>query len=575
MSLPFLMSVPTIIVICVVSVVAASAIIVGAIVFHKHRFSSASFNLRKQYEDIHFRLTTNCNTSLKRLETLGHYSEDYQNIYEDRKKQYDDILSRKDIPLANEITSLEDMVKGKEYHKVRELETEIANSVNAFNKSVSDFSSDLSTLLQQDDVINSASVPVKAKFRDVENFYTTHVNELKGLEKSFQCIISEAKSRLEHFQNLTNEAKYEDADKSLKELDKILSDTTAVMNQIPFLQASVSTVLPNKLDDLLKTYQEMLSEDYVIRHLRVEERVAKIKAQIAQLKDKLLVLDVEGVHEKVDAIQSEITDINAAFEEEKLAKANYFNTRSAMDDSTYEDERTYSMLMNNLPEYDKVYVLNRKYVDQMMALKNDIENIGILKRQLDSYLDTSSRQPYTVIMKKSSEMRSEMTKCERTMKDYQQYVNSLRQSTEDVYHGLKDCLVDILRMRNEICHLGLKDFLESSDYRINRFLSEIKEINDLIHVLPMDVSKIVSRYNSLHEDCLVFLSDAKKKIEEADKAEQAIVYANAYRLDYTDCDALVKAAEVAYWEGDFSRAYSKACKANTSFNKALSVSNPE
>ena len=29
------------------------------------------------------------------------------------------------------------------------------------------------------------------------------------------------------------------------------------------------------------------------------------------------------------------------------------------------------------------------------------------------------------------------------------------------------------------------------------------------------------------------------KIDDASKAEQAIVYANAYRPDYTDCDSLV------------------------------------
>ncbi len=573
MSLPILMSVPTIIVISVVSVVAVAGAVVGAILFHKHRFSSASSNLKKQYDDIHFRLANNCNTSLTRLETLGHYSEEYQNIYADRKKQYDDILNRKDAPIARSIASLESMVKAKEYHRVREAESEIANSLSSFSKLVSDFSSDLSTLLQEDDVINSASVPVKSKFREIENFYNNHVNELKGLEVSFEYVISDAKKRLEQFQTLTNEAKYDEAQKALNELDEILTVISAVMTQIPFLQASVSTVLPKKLDDLLKTYQSMVKEDYVIRHLHVEERIEKIKNEIASLKNQLLVLDTQGVHDKIDAIQSEITDINAAFEEEKLAKTNYFNTRNAMDDSTYEDERTYSLLMNSLPEYDKVYVLNRKYVDQMTALKNDIENIGILKRQLDSYLDTSNRQPYTIIMKKSSEMRSEMTKCERTMKDYQQYVNSLRQSMEDVYQGLRNCVVDILTMRNKIRHLGLNDFLESSDFRINRFLSEIDAISSLLHVLPMDVSKIVSRFNSLHDDCQVFLDDAKKKIEEADKAEQAIVYANAYRLDYTDCDKLVREAESAYWEGDFSRAYAKACKANTSFNKALNTAN--
>ena len=571
MYLPFLMSGAAIAVISAASVVVVAGLIVGGILLHKHRFSSASNNLKNSYSEIHFRLSNNCETALKRLETLGKYSDFYQSIYEERKKQYQDISERKDKAIADSLASLEELVKLKDYRKIREIETEISNDLASFNKSVSDFASDLSTLLQEDDVTNSASVPVKAKHRQVESFYNEHKNELISSAPSFEFIISDSKAKIEKFQLLTNEAKYDEAKELLKDLDQVLTATVDIMDQLPLLEASVCTVLPDKISDLMMTYHQMLDENFVIDFLHVDEKVDKMNQQISELKQKITYLDVNGVKDEIDCIQSEITDLNASFEDEKNAKTNFLNAHNLMDDSTYDDERKYSKLILSLPKYQQVYILNQKYVEQMFALKTDIENIGILKRQLDSYLDTSNRQPYTLIMKKTSEMRSEMTKCERTMKDYESYIDSLKQSTEDIYQGLRETFVNIIKMRNRIRKLGIDDLLESSDFRINRYLAEIKEISDRLQVLPLDVNEIQTRYNSLHDDCEVFLTESARKLDDASKAEQAIVYANAYRPDYTDCDSLVTQAEKAYYESDFSRAYSAAVDANHSFNKMLSA----
>ena len=571
MFLPILINGVGIAAISVSSVVVIALVVVSVILIHKHRFSSASTNLRNAYFDVHSRLTNNCATSLKRLEVLGQYSEYYKNIYDQRHKQYQEIIERKDKPIAQSLDSLDELVKNKDYRKVHEIEADINRDIASFGKAVSGFASDLSTLLQEDDVTNSSSVPVKTKHRQVETFYNEHKNELKGSSKSFEYIISDSKAKLEQFQLLTNEAKYEEAKSLLKESDAILTATTDVMDQLPLLEASIYTVLPNKITDLLENYDEMKRENYVIDFLHVDEKVEKMKNDIETLKDKVEYLDLSGVKDKVDEIQSEITDINASFEEEKLAKSNFLNAHSTMDDSTYDDEKRYSKLMISLPEYQQVYLLNQKYVEQMQSLKTDIENIGILKRQLDSYLDTSNRQPYTLVMKKATEMRTEMTKCERTMKDYENYINSLKQSTEDVYEGLRKAVWDITKTRNEIRNLGIDDFLKSSDLKFNRLIAVVKDISDRLQVLPLDVNSIVNDYNSFHDDCYVFLSDCNKRLDDAHKAEQTIIYANAYRLDYVDCDKLISEAEKAYFESDFSRAYSKAIEAHEIIKRPLSA----
>lgn len=566
MNLPILMSTPLIVTTIVICVVAAAVIVALCFFLHKHHFSSASNNLRKVYDEVHIQLTSQCEKCFVRLETLGKASEFYQNIYDEKHKTYVESLLIKDKSFDERLKVLDDLVKAKDYRQVREKESEISSELSAFKKTVSNFAADLSTLLQEDSTTIDTAIPVKSKYRTICEFYNNRKDELKGLEFSFETIIETAQNDLAKFSQLTDEAKYDEAKEIVSKLDTLLTATVDIMEQLPLLQASVVTVLPSKIDDIENTYNKMLAEGYVVYHLDIPEKVSAMRSDVETLTEKLRYLDVAGVKEKIDEIQTEITDLNAAFEAEVLAKENFDKSKYLMDDSNYNDARVYSKLMNALPEYQTAYILDQKYVTQMKNLKNDIENIGYLRRELDSYLDTSNRKPYTVIMDKMSNMRTEITKVERTMGDYKSYLDDLKNKTEGIYQGLRTCTVDLLKIRNQIRHVGIDSLLSTYDIRINYFFEQITDIGSRLVVLPLDVTTIYRDYCALRDNFQTFADDIKSRLDDASKAEQTIVYTNTFRTEYQDCDSQLRQAEKSYYECDFSRAYLEASKANSQYN---------
>ena len=414
----FKISMPILITLCVLGGVAILlAIFFAVMLLHKKSYFAAAANLRESYKELNNQLTSFCKTNLTRLETLGKHSQTLQNTYDERKKQYDEIYQRKDLAILNSLNSIDELLKDKNFRQVREIERDVEADIQAYARTISSFSADLSTLLQEDTDIHSSAVAVKSKLRQIREFYQGHSMELKGLEDSFEIILQDADNAIEKFNELADCTKYDEAKEVLKELDGILTATVSIMDQLPLLQASVTTVLPNKLDELMNTYQEMLENQYVVEYLDVERKVSDMRHELDLLRSKLAFLDISGVKDEIDALQTEITDINAAFEQEKQAKENFLHSQSYLDESTYSIESSYSRHINNIRKLQSVYLLDQKYVDQMYALKSDVESIGFLKRDLDSYLDTSNRKPYTIIMKKLSEMKSEVTKTNRTMND--------------------------------------------------------------------------------------------------------------------------------------------------------------
>jgi septation ring formation regulator len=552
------MSTTVLAIIIVCAVLFVGAIVFLAIFFGKKRYSRNSANLRNSYNDYHTTLTSDCKVMITRLGALGKYSAYYQNLHDERAQQYSDILNKRDKDMALALDSLDTLIHEKNYKEAKDIQLQCQSELNDFIKAVSTFNDDLTSLLRDDSDTREAALPDKEKYRAITDAYSKHETELKPLEKSFRIIFDNAEKVFAQFNDLANQAQFAEAKALLPKLDKILDALLGIMDQLPVLETLVSKVVPDKLSRLNQSYQEMLKEGYTLDYLDVPGEIQKMREEDDRLAKQLTYLSIEGVKDSLDQIQAHITDILVKFDDEKKAKTVFQSSQTTLSGSSFEIEKVYSRHMNQLPDYQKTYVLDTKYVDQMRALKTDIEAIGFLKRELDSYLDTSAKQPYTVITKKMSDMQSEMAKVNRTMSDYSDYLNSLKSDSQLVYQGLRKYFVELKHAEYAVRTIGVESLTKTLSQRFTGLYQRIASIDQIILTEPVDVTKALSAFGPFKTDSEALIQEVNAKAEEANKAEAAIVYANVYRQDFTDSRPNLETAEKAFNEGDFSRASSSA-----------------
>lgn len=552
--------------ICIAAVVLVGILVFSFFLLHKKKFNSTFKNLRKTYDTYHS-LLVNCEESmLKRLKVLGDHNSTFSEIYLERRKQYDDITNKRDEDIRIALDSLDTLVKEKNYKEYKRVEEETSKALDLFMKAVLNFRSDLSSILQEDNDVHSNAVAIKGKYRDIKNFVDAHQSELKPLMKPFDKIFSRSEEQFAEFEKMADEVNYDSAKKILIDLGKLYDAILQVMNELPSLEVLVTTVIPNKLDSLEKEYHTMVEEDYVVNEMHVEEKVSSMRKEIEEIQAQLMYLDIRGVKDKLSAIQTKITDILAGFEEERNAKEIYLSRQNSLSDSSFSVEKRYSRLMNSLSEYQRTFLLDEKYVTQMKVLKADIESIGILKRELDSYLDTSAKKPYVVITKKMTEMDNEMKKTIKVMDDYSDYLKSLKEDSSYVFTSLKDDFVKLKKIQNEVRNLRVNSYYSTVSKVFEDDFKTIREINSILCTTPINVLLAKSKFIAFNESLDGFIHSINMNVEEANKAEAAIVYANAYRVDYQDARPILNQAEQAFVEGDFARATSLACKVVQKFS---------
>ena len=223
--------------------------------------------------------------------------------------------------------------------------------------------------------------------------------------------------------------------------------------------------------------------------------------------------------------------------------------------------------MNELPQYQITYKLDQKYVDQMVTLKNDIEAVGYLKRELDSYLDTSAKQPYTVITQKIHDMQSEMDKIKRTLTDYSDYLESLKTISQDIFTSIRNYYYRLKQAEYLVRTIGVNSYQAILVPRFKDLYERLSQINKLVITTPVDVPTCQSLYQDFKNDADLLLVEINKHASDANKAEQAIVYANAFRVDFQDSRQLLDSAEASFVEADFSRAQSVALQVIKNFGQ--------
>ena len=87
--------------------------------FLRSRSSKSVSELKKKYDESHSTLTSSCLSMVNRMGSLGKYSEFFRELYDDRKKQYDEILEKQDQDVENKLKSLDKLVEAKNHKEIK------------------------------------------------------------------------------------------------------------------------------------------------------------------------------------------------------------------------------------------------------------------------------------------------------------------------------------------------------------------------------------------------------------------------------------------------------------------------
>lgn len=542
-----------IIIAVIIAILSAILVVVACIFIYRHTCKRAIKELQARYDEIHDSFSTDCSNMLKRIEIISKNNSDYKTVYDSLTRRFSSILNENDKGCYIAVESLKKLVEDKNYKDIKSIINSTRLSMDTFAKEATTLNNDLQLELKTEEELRAQMVALKERFRTLKNSYSDNLEALEPLSESFDALINHLTDLFVQFDEYLNKASYQDANTLIPKIEQLIEASNKVMVDLPTLATLTFVVVPNKIEDLEKNYSLMEQEGYPLHHLFANQAIKEMNEQLEYCKNKLLKLSISNVSNILDGITMRITQFFNDFDKEKSAKEEFESMQGIVNNLNYKATKQYANLNSSLPKYKNVYVISQTYISQMTNIGNMINDMTTKKRMLDGYINSATKQPYSVLMATIKDLKSKIDKIQVAFDDFHNYLLSLKQDTEKVYEFIRTSYAKFKEYEFKLRKTCVINFSQVYFNKINECYSCLDDLNNRLSLFPIDVLKLNEIYNEYNTKFERLYAELEENFTNFERAENLIVYDNRFRVCSLNCQLKLIQAEKAFQEGDFSR----------------------
>ena len=549
-----------------VSIIVASSIVFIGLVFVIYKFVIEKNNMRRQiaeldrrFEYLHALLIGQDAQYVRRLEIIARTNLIYIEIHTKFLKKFKEVRDKHDAKAQSTINHLKDLrdEKGLNAKRLKEEIIDAKALIDAFDREVNDLNSELLSVVKPEEDCRQISLTHKERFRRIKQEYFAKQNNLSLVSESFEQTFGLIDSLFDQFDKLVECANYDDANLMLPKIDKILDEISNDMSKLPNLCTMVTTYIPDKISSLENAFEIMQRDHFPLEHLCVKSAIREMKDEVNVYTTKIKRFDLKNVDEELNNIVSRIDEFITLFDDEKKARQEFESNNESIYSMVTTIERRFIKLCNTIPEVQKIYVVNDVQQTNINNIHNSINRLGALKRSLDTYIHSATKQPYSMLVSKMRELKTASDEVIASMDDFMKYIASLKNDSEEAFKRIYEGFYKVKEIERTLRKIDIEKIDAKYHEIVEQYYEYLKEVNVLLKTKPINVEKI---NNDIVEMTKIENEYFGKGLIGSTYnmmvlATNSIVYANRDRGNFADINDLINQAENMYYEGEFEQSY--------------------
>lgn len=542
------------------------------LVIKKHRFNKTVRDLEKRYEYVHALLIGQDEAYLKRIYAISSCNLLYVETYTNFLKEYQFLSQTQDEQAQNALNMLKSSLDKKNGKSNRENIKRNKDVLLDYFNQVEDFSNRLKEALKSEEEAQEKSVKEKETLRDIKNTYFEHQAELKLVENSFNLLFENIDEAFRRYDEAIDCANYEEVNTILGRIDGAIRELKPVMDQLPMLCAKVTDVVPTKISLLKDKYQEMITNGFPLNHLHVNMAIEDLEKRVDNVKKHLKSLSVNGCDDEMDNIILEVSKLIGKFEDEVIAKENFENNVDQVYKEVKNLEDKFIKICNIIPEVKKEYIIDDKYLNDIDVIKYNITRIDTIKRTLDNYIHSNTKQPYSLLDSKCKELKEQTQVAIVKLNEFSSYLLSLENDFNNANDIIKDGYFTLKEAQRKLHELYLDSYEEQEKPKFEELYNLIDEIDAALRVHPVDTRTINNLVISFEKGKEDLLKELETNLNFATITESLVVYANKDRHHSIEISSLFAQIETSFFDSEFDRAYMDAGNATKKIKNTSNIS---
>ena len=531
--------------------------IVAVILFFRSRFQKKNeiVNLEKERDYLQTLMSGKIAKNIARIELISRTNLLYGEVLKTAQTSSKPLLISLNGELKEEIESLNLRVKNKDFSGLKKDINIVKSHLNSTKTRVLSLEAEIDEIIKPEEETRTSALYVKEELREIRKLYAEHEKEVQLVAKVFKDLIDNVNEEFNKIDAYIERAEYTEANNSIREMDALFKELHVIFIDLPQCCVLITEVIPNKIIEVRRIYEDMEKQQFPLRHLKVSGGLEEIQSQVDLLLAKIKQLQTRGVYALLNEYNNKLEEYKANFTKERLARAEFdkiYNSTASIVDGLH---KRYIRLSKNLHEVRRYYSISSQFEAKLEDIKKQIDDITSVKRNLDTYVHSATGPHYSLLLSKTKQLKDKAEECERNFMSFQEYENSLKDDAEKSYNLINTIFFHLFDVKRKVADLVSEPLRDTYNLQIKKCYSNLNQLSDAINSIPIDVDKV----NALTSKVVAIYEDLNSRVESDTKYQKAceanFVNANIYRGQFSDVDHQMGLIETAINDGQYQIAY--------------------
>ena len=395
---------------------------------------------------------------------------------------------------------------------------------------------------------------LKAKYRDLYQKYTENIAEYGEIAKSVTLQFENIAHRFEDFEASMEKNEYSEVTQIIKAIDDMLKHMEFVVDEVPSIVLMTTTVLPNKIKDIEKEYNNMLKQGYQLDYLNVEYNIEEANKKIEDVSARTKVLNLEDNTFELKILNEYLDSLYMDFEKERNSRNIYEDARNLFSNRLDKVNNLINDIFNKLDEIKQYYSLSDENVSTLKSIKNELDSLNKDYRSL--LVHTSNNAfAYSKLISEIEILTNKLNKSENRLDETLDSIGNMKEDEARAREQLEEIKLILKDARKQINEYNLPIIPKVYYTELSEAASAIKEIIKELEQKPITVSTLNTRVDTARDLVFKLLARAKEITKQAKFAEMAIVYGNRYRSSYEELDKTITYSEILFYKGEYQKSF--------------------
>ena len=512
-------------------------------------------SLQSKYEYLHALLTGQDNSYIQRLEIISRTNLLYSDIhasYFKRSKEIRETIDQKYQDVIFQLQAFLDENKCREFKLFLKEKTPI---IKQYEDAVNNLNNDLVNVIKPEEDARQMMLSEKEKFRDVKSKFNFNENELVFVASSFQQVFAKIDRKFNDFEDLVENANYDDAKAIIPELDKVLNLLDRLIDEIPALTKEVNENIPAKVKSLNDEYEKLVKEGRPLNHLNVEMLINEINDALETERSNIKNLAISNLKKETVEINKIIDDLFEKFKEEDIAYKEFNEKKDIIINEFLNYDKELVKINNNIARFNKIYVIDEDHAQELKNIRNKVEDVSRDKRKLDQYMRNIVPYPYSELLNKLKVLENGTREISNRINSFNDYLISLKNDSETAYKNIRAKYDQLKEHELIIRELKVDKYQDYFKDRFDDCYALIDDISKLLVKVPIEVNQVNQYQRELNDKTNNLVKEIQDLNNYRNLASENILLINRDRMKFAEINNIVSQAETLYLNGDFKSAY--------------------